>query len=259
MLLPIALAACAGRAATTGAAATAPAEGVQHPVSAARQLVVVTTPGWDSTSGTLRRFVRDDGAGAWRADGPAVPVVVGRSGLGWGVGYDGAERDGPRKHEGDGRSPAGVFPLDTVFGFAPKAEAGWVRLPYVQLTDGSDCVDDGASAHYNTVVDRSAVPSVDWTSAEHMRTIDQYRLGVIVGYNARPPERGRGSCIFLHIWNGPGSTTSGCTAFDYQQLAALVKWLDPAKHPALVQLPAAEYERLRGAWGLPALGGAPGA
>lgn len=255
----MALAACAGRTATTGAAAAPASAEETHPLAAARQLVVVTTPAWDSTSGTLHRFVRDAAADAWRADGPAVPVVVGRSGLGWGIGFDEAERDGPHKHEGDGRSPAGAFPLDTVFGFAPKRETDWVRLPYVQLTDGSDCVDDGASAHYNTVVDEGAVPRVDWTSAEHMRTIDQYRLGVIVGYNARPPERGRGSCIFLHIWNGPGSTTSGCTAFDYQQLAALVKWLDPAKHPTLVQLPAAEYDRLRAAWGLPALGEATGA
>ena len=96
-----------------------------------------------------------------------------------------------------------------------------------------------------------AVGPVDWTSAEHMRTIAQYRLGVIVGYNAAPPRRGLGSCIFLHIWAGPSSTTTGCTAMDAGALAETMAWLDPARRPTLVQLPSAAYGRLRGAWGLP--------
>ena len=47
----------------------------------AEQLVVVTTPDWDSTSGSLRRFSRHKAGEAWRAEGPAVPIVVGRTGL----------------------------------------------------------------------------------------------------------------------------------------------------------------------------------
>jgi L,D-peptidoglycan transpeptidase YkuD (ErfK/YbiS/YcfS/YnhG family) len=127
----------------------------------------------------------------------------------------------------------------------------WLRMPYSPLTAGSDCVDDEASAHYNTVVDRATVPKVDWKSAEHMRTINQYRIGVIVGYNAAPPRPGRGSCIFLHIWGGPQSTTAGCTAMDATRLEALMRWLDASRRPALVQLPAGEYARLRDAWNLP--------
>jgi L,D-peptidoglycan transpeptidase YkuD (ErfK/YbiS/YcfS/YnhG family) len=84
-----------------------------------------------------------------------------------------------------------------------------------------------------------------------MRSIEQYRLGVIVGYNAAPPKRGLGSCIFLHIWAGPGSTTAGCTAMDAGALGEAMTWLDPARRPTLVQLPSAAYARLREAWGLP--------
>ena len=146
---------------------------------------------------------------------------------------------------------SGAFPLDTAFGFAPPGELSWMRLPYAALTSGADCVDDETSAYYNTVVDRASVPRVDWSSAEHMRQIAQYRLGVIVGYNAAPPARGRGSCIFLHIWSGPSSTTAGCTALDAGALESLMRWLDRAQHPALVQLPAADYDRLRSAWHLP--------
>ncbi len=222
----------------------------------AEQLVVVTTPDWDTTSGSLWRFSRATRHDSWRLAAPAIPVVVGRTGLAWGVGFDDVGRSGPHKHEGDGKSPAGVFPLDTVFGFAPPDSARDVRLPYVQLTPGTDCVDDTASVHYNTVIDRERASRVDWSSAEHMRSVGQYEMGVIVGYNAAPPVAGRGSCIFLHIWNGPGSVTAGCTAFDANALAEVIAWLDPRHRPVLVQLPAAEYARLRRGWGLPKLPGA---
>jgi L,D-peptidoglycan transpeptidase YkuD (ErfK/YbiS/YcfS/YnhG family) len=216
-----------------------------------QQLVVVTTPAWDSISGTLQRYARARPSEAWRAEGAPVRVVVGRTGLAWGADTLGRGGRGPRKREGDGRAPAGMFPLDTAFGFAPATAAPWVRLPYVELRDGTECVDDSASVHYNTVVDRGAVPAVDWTSAERMRRIDQYRLGVIVGYNASPTRRGRGSCIFLHIWAGPTTPTAGCTAFPAADVESLVRWLDPRRRPLLVQLPAAEYARLRERWQLP--------
>ena len=128
-----------------------------------------------------------------------------------------------------------------------------VRLPYAQLLSTTDCVDDTASAHYNTVVDRAAVPRVDWNSAEHMRQVSQYKIGVIVGYNASPPIKGRGSCIFLHIWAGPDSHTAGCTAFDEAKLREVMLWLDPNKRPLLAQLTADEYKKLRADWRLPSL------
>lgn len=226
----------------------------QRPIIAnALQLVVVTTPDWDTTTGTLWRFTRTDSRSHWKPVGASIPVVVGRTGLAWGVGFDAdARADAPHKHEGDGKSPAGLFPLDTVFGFAPASEMSWVHMPYTQLTSESDCVDDTTSTRYNTVVERGNGP-LDWNSAEHMRKVWQYEIGVIVGYNAAPPRRGRGSCIFLHIWNGPASYTAGCTAFDRAALQQVIEWLDRAKHPTLAQLPADEYARLRGAWGLPQL------
>ena len=220
-------------------------------LASARQLVVVVTPDWNTTTGTLRRFTREDSSGTWRAVASPVPVVVGRTGVAWADSSLAWAITQPVKREGDGRSPAGAFPLDTAFGFAPRAELSWMRLPYAALQPGSDCVDDESSAHYNTVVDRATVPRVDWTSAEHMRQIAQYRLGVIVGYNAAPPQRGHGSCIFLHIWGGPSATTAGCTALDAGELETLMRWLDSARRPALVQLPAAAYDRLRLAWRLP--------
>jgi D-alanyl-D-alanine dipeptidase len=144
-----------------------------------------------------------------------------------------------------------MFPLDTAFGFAPRDLMQGLRLPYVQLLPTTDCVDDTTSSHYNTVVDRASVSRIDWNSAEHMRQVEQYRMGLIVGYNANPPVKGRGSCIFLHVWTGPQSRTAGCTAFDEAQLREMMMWLDPEKRPLLVQLTNKDYRDLRTRWKLP--------
>jgi D-alanyl-D-alanine dipeptidase len=212
--------------------------------------VVVTTPDWSATTGVLHRFTRELPRGAWVPVGAEVPIVVGRTGLAWGDAAL-ATNGQPVKHEGDGKSPVGIFPLDTAFGFAPRDSMAALRLPYVQLQPGSDCVDDEQSSYYNTVVDRARVPRVDWNSAEHMRQIGVYRIGVIVGYNAMPPVRGRGSCIFLHIWSGPASVTAGCTAMDASALDTLMHWLDRDRRPVIVQLPEREYARLAHEWTLP--------
>jgi D-alanyl-D-alanine dipeptidase len=168
------------------------------------------------------------------------------------VGFDRfAEGTEPHKNEGDGKSPAGVFPLGTAFGFVHPDSARWVKLPYLQLVATTECVDDTASAHYTNVLDRAAVPRVDWSSSERMRAIGVYRLGAVIAYNESPPTKGRGSCVFFHIWSGPSSHTAGCTAMDATELERLVAWLDPKARPVVLQVPADVYERLRGRWGLP--------
>lgn len=220
------------------------------PLDGSMQMVLVVTPAWDSTSGSLRRFERQTPRGPWRLVGGSVPVVVGRTGVAW-DGMLGLARAGePVKREGDGRSPAGVFPLDTAFGFGARASASWIRLPYVQLRTTTECVDDGSSVHYNTIVDRDGVPRVDWTSSEKMRSIGQYEYGVHVAYNA-PPTPSRGSCIFLHIWAGPESVTAGCTAMELGALKELIGWLDPRRRPMLVQLPERALAQQRQEWALP--------
>ena len=220
------------------------------PLDGARQLVLVVTPAWDSTSGALRRFVRDSDQDPWRAVGSVVPIVVGRTGVAWDDSQVPPAPGEPVKREGDGRSPAGAFALDTAFGFEIRQIVPWVRLPYLQLRTSTECVDDVGSAHYNTIVNRDSVARVDWSSSERMREIDQYAYGVHVAYNA-PPRPARGSCIFLHVWAGPGSVTAGCTAMDQDALKTLMNWADPQRRPMLVQLPASAVARLREEWRLP--------
>jgi D-alanyl-D-alanine dipeptidase len=225
-----------------------------QPLRRARQLIVVTTRDWASVQGTLRLFERKSARGVWRqTGGAAVPIVVGRGGLGWGDGLIKNLGDAPLKKEGDGRAPAGVFKLGTAFGFAAAREADWLRLPYTPLAPTTECVDDVASRHYNTIVDRGTVGVVDWNSSERMRSVEGYHWGLVVEHNAAPPVAGRGSCIFLHIWAGPEKGTAGCTAMEEANLERLLRWLDMRKRPLLVQLPRAEYARLRPVWQLPPL------
>ena len=221
------------------------------PLARSRQLVLVTTRGWDEVRGTLQRFARKNSKAAWRPVGEKIPVVVGRNGLGWGAGLNAQTGGGPSKKEGDGKSPAGVFSLGPAFGYAPASGASWLKVPYTPLADDTECVDDVNSRHYNLVVDRGGVRDVDWKSSERMRAVEGYSWGVVVAHNADPPVAGRGSCIFLHIWAGPDKGTAGCTAMAQPNLEELLRWLDARKRPVLVQLPEGEYARLRAAWRLP--------
>ena len=105
-------------------------------------------------------------------------------------------------------------------------------MPYLSLTPSVECVDDSSSKFYNRVVDRSSIAAPDWNSSEQMlRNDDLYRWGVLVEHNASPAQAGAGSCIFMHIWRGPGQPTVGCTAMPQADLESLIAWLNPASTP----------------------------
>jgi len=238
----------------------APARAKELPAfSSSTEIVVVTTSDWNSPQATLQRYEREQPGTDWKAVGEPFTVMVGKTGLGWGsgliaVGGRYRKADDPVKKEGDGKAPAGVFRLSKAFGYAPQEEPGW-KMPYVNLTQFIQCVDDTDSKFYNTLVDTTKI-SPDWGSHENeqmRRQDDLYRWGILVDHNADPPAPGKGSCIFMHIWRGPGQPTVGCTAMPQEQLESLLGWLDPARNPLLVQLPEAEYQRLRKHWHLPQL------
>ena len=232
-----------------------PAAAQQDALALSTQMVVVTTADWNAVDGVLVRYERPHGR--WKQVGEAIPVVVGRGGMGWGAGAlpNDGNRDpqDPVKKEGDGKAPAGAFRLGAAFGYAAHPQQGW-KMPYSGLTAAMECVDDSASRFYNRLLDRNTV-SPDWHSSEQMlRSDEAYRLGLEIEHNVNPAVPGGGSCIFMHIWYGRGIGTSGCTAMPREQMETVLGWLDPARNPMLVQLPAAQYKKLKRAWRLPKLG-----
>jgi L,D-peptidoglycan transpeptidase YkuD (ErfK/YbiS/YcfS/YnhG family) len=232
---------------------------VKVPFAESLQAVVVVTKDWNATQGTARRYERKSRTAKWKAVGESFPVVVGRSGLGKPLdelredaSFTSALQIGLRKMEGDGKSPAGLFPLTFVFGAAEKPEQ--LTFPYTKLEKFTECVDDIKSNHYNKIVNRMQVGSYDWKSSEKMLEIGPpYELGVFVAYNSYPAVKGNGSCIFLHVWKDASRPTSGCTAMGRIDLERIVGWLEPELNPYLVQLPESEYKSLRKPWNLPKL------
>jgi L,D-peptidoglycan transpeptidase YkuD (ErfK/YbiS/YcfS/YnhG family) len=221
----------------------APAADLLHD---SRQCVLVIAKSWNSTTGVLRAFERTRVDGEWKTRGGEIPVVLGKKGLAWGRGLVAANNGiGPRKIEGDNRVPAGVFRLGSAFGYAPARRAAWIKLSYVRLTAETEGIDDPRSRYYNRLVDRSRVARMDWRTSEKMlRADDLYKWGFLVAHNpAAIP--GAGSCIFFHIWKNSSTATTGCTAMAENDLVRLLRWLDPAAHPVLVQMPRANYEMLR--------------
>jgi len=240
----------------------------RHPFAGSTQLIVVATPNWDAVQGQLQRFERTSPRKRWRRLGEPIPIVVGKSGLGWGIGLPASNDPNlrlsldPLKKEGDGKSPAGIFDLGTVFGYSDQSLPG-LKFPYLALTESIECVDDINSKYYNRIVDRSAV-AADWNSSEHMRDEgESYRWGMVVNFNgtiAAPnltaPQPGGGSCVFLHIWHNQNQGTAGCTAMTQPNLESLLTWLDPERKPRLLQLPTPAYRRLTHRWRLPKLNNA---
>lgn len=222
-------------------------------LSQARQMVVVTTENWNSVGGKMRRFSRTNVTDAWSEVGDEIPIVVGRSGLAWGRGLHGNPPDtGPIKREGDGKAPAGIFRLSSAFGYAAADASSFIKLPYTQSTSTIECVDDVDSTNYNRLVDRAQSRTIDWKSSEQMRRQDDlYRWGIVVDHNANTALAGGGSCIFLHIWSSPTTGTAGCTAMDSTKIEELLRWLDPADTPILVQLTESVYAKLSESWRLP--------
>lgn len=224
--------------------------GEKQPVDLpAKQLIVVVADGWNTLRATMYVYKRH--GHRWKLKF-SNPVVLGAKGLGIGDGLIKPDLSGgPVKHEGDNRSPAGIFSIGTAFGYADKHDARWIHNRYVKCTDTVICVDDAHSASYNQIV-RTDSTKNDWNSYEHMLLkADYYKWGLFVNHNAPNAVAGDGSCIFIHIWGNNHEGTAGCTAMSEQNILRLLHWIRADKHPLLVQMPRESYERVKGDLGLP--------
>ena len=230
--LPL-LAVAAGLVAASGAIAqTCP-----EPLAGARRLILVSSQNMTATTGMARLFERASPQDAWQAVGAAEPVVLGRTGMAWGVGFQHLALAGePKKIEGDGRTPAGVYRIGASFGFAASPRPG-----YRQIADDTVCVDDPASPAYNTITSRGVVGRK--VHGENMRAVPRYRRGLAVDYPTDAKARG-GSCIFIHIKRASMAPTAGCVALPEARVAAWQEFSAPGA--VLATLPRTALGRLSG-------------
>jgi len=204
-----------------------------------KQLIKVTTPDWNSRNGTMQLYERNSSSN-WHKVGEPISIILGRNGLGWGLGLHTIPKDAKYiKREGDGRSPAGLFELGNGFGYAPFN----ISYPYEVYKTTDHCVDDSNSIWYNKIIDSTKV-SKDYNSFEHMKLKNNlYEYGIVVNHNPNQIKNG-GSCIFIHIRSGNGKGTAGCTAMSKENIVKVLKWLKKDKKPLLLQLPTSETEKI---------------
>jgi L,D-peptidoglycan transpeptidase YkuD (ErfK/YbiS/YcfS/YnhG family) len=136
------------------------------------------------------------------------------------VGRAGVKAD---KHEGDGATPAGTYPLLSILYRPDRIAAPLSQLPMKPLAPSDGWVDEPADANYNRPV---SLPYP--AGAERMwREDDLYDALVVIGYNMEPVVPGAGSAIFLHIATAEFAPTAGCVAVRKEILLELLPLLGP--------------------------------
>ena len=143
------------------------------------------------------------------------------------VGKNGCDTD---KHEGDGKTPVGVYEIRRGFGLnTPPA----VSIAYTQLQGGEQWVDDVASARYNQWVTKDTTP-VDWKSAEDLpKETVAYKYVAVIEYNTANIVKGAGSAIFLHC--SLGRPTSGCVSVSEEAMIKILGLIKPGTRIAIAR------------------------
>ncbi|RPH87979.1 MAG: hypothetical protein EHM66_01880, partial [Deltaproteobacteria bacterium] len=133
------------------------------------------------------------------------------------------------KREGDGRTPSGLYRLGTAFG---NAESAVTKMPYRQALADDLWIDDPNAPDYNSWVKQGQTRA---TSYEKMRRDDDlYQYGIVIAYNTHPVIKNHGSAIFIHVWAGAESTTSGCVAMSEEDILKILVWLNPEANPVIL-------------------------
>ncbi|MFI7400606.1 L,D-transpeptidase family protein [Streptomyces sp. NPDC049541] len=199
-----------GAAGNTAATRTRAAQGTRIPgigermrqriPANSRQVVAVYGTGRDSADSTVVLYTKH-GSSWQRTRG--WPAHNGKKG--WTADH----------HEGDRRSPVGVFTLTDAGGVLPDPGA---RLPYTR--DASFAAPrEWAASH--------------WHDFDYVIAIDYNRVkGTAPNDPTRPEGDAKGGSIWLHMDHGSG--TSACISLSRAAMEYLLRTLDPDRHPVVV-------------------------
>jgi L,D-peptidoglycan transpeptidase YkuD (ErfK/YbiS/YcfS/YnhG family) len=138
----------------------------------------------------------------------SVPCALGRSGV----------LAAMKKSEGDGSSPAGVWPMRRLLYRPDRGPMPATYLPAFTIQPSDGWCDDPADRAYNQPV---RLPYA--SRAETLWRDDcLYDLIVVLGHNDSPVIAGAGSAIFLHVAANGYAPTEGCVALARADLVALL-------------------------------------
>lgn len=221
------------------------------------QAVVGVADGWNSSQVSIS-LLEKDRSGRWSCVIGPLSGRLGRNGLVWGLGLHRLPQGATVKREGDGRSPAGIFPIGGLWTTTATPVRHLRRLKEVRVGPADLWVSDPATPQlYNRWVRLKHPATSAWEKREQMRQNDAaHSIKLLICHNTPEipgcPVVGCGSSIFFHIWrNGGKSPTAGCTSMAEANLRAIIARIDPARDPVYILLPRSEYLRLRRDWRLP--------
>lgn len=146
--------------------------------------------------------------------GRDMPCSIGRGGI------------GPKRGEGDGITPVGVWQLRGAMWRPDRISVPGLPGPLHAIGPRDVWSDDPRDPGYNSRRRGRDYPF----SHEALRRADPlYDLIGVTDQNW-PAEPGRGSAIFLHVWRSPRRTTEGCVAFRAADLAwILSRWTSQSR------------------------------
>ena len=164
------------------------------------QVVAVEGRGKDSADATVRLYSRQGEKWSQEHSWPA---------------HNGKKGWTHSHHQGDKRSPVGVFTLSDAGGVLSDPGA---KLPY---------------AHTAAFTPPTYWPKKTRHDFDHVIAIDYNRAkGTSPLDPTRPQGQSKGGSIWLHMDHGSG--TSGCVSLSESGMTTLLRTLDPAKRPVVV-------------------------
>lgn len=163
-------------------------------------LIEVTADAQNPARGTVRFGNRE------------VPCALGPAGI---------RRD---KREGDGATPAGLFPLRRALYRADRMAKPATGLPIAAIEPDDGWCDAPRDLAYNSQV---KLP-FDASYEELWREDHLYDLLVVIGHNDEPVLAYEGSAIFIHLARDDFAPTHGCIALRRDDLLELVAAMSKA-------------------------------
>jgi L,D-peptidoglycan transpeptidase YkuD (ErfK/YbiS/YcfS/YnhG family) len=128
----------------------------------------------------------------------------------------------PRKREGDGATPVGVFHLKAILFRPDRIPRPRSGLPVTAITPASGWCDDPRHRAYN----RPVTLPFDASHEQLWRDDRLYDIVVVIDYNLARPVPALGSAIFLHLARDDLSPTAGCVAVSLRTMQHLLPRID---------------------------------